>query len=55
MFLEAGRLVYQDTIFLGDLTTDADDVFLGSEILTISGPRTEDETLLCQVVMQELG
>ena len=55
---DVGKITFQDTVFLGDLTTDDDDAFISSEILGISGPHPEAEsdfTLFCEVFEDALG
>jgi hypothetical protein len=55
---DVGRIVFQDTVYLGDLNTDVDDQFLAGQILRINGPHPEadsDFALFCQVFTEVLG
>lgn len=55
---DVGKITFQDTVFLGDLTTDTDDALISSVILGISGPHPEAEsdfTLFCEVFEDALG
>jgi hypothetical protein len=55
---DVGRIAFEDTVYLGDLTTDADNAFISSRITRINGPHPEadsDFQLFCQVFTQALG
>ncbi|MFL5761431.1 MAG: hypothetical protein ACJ789_17050 [Thermomicrobiales bacterium] len=55
---DVGRISFSDVLYLGDLSTDADDAFVSSTITGITGPHPDAESdfaLFCQAFTQVLG
>ena len=58
VLMDVGSISFSDVIYLGDLSTDADDYFVGSRITDINGPHPEAEsdfTLFCQIFTGIMG
>jgi hypothetical protein len=56
--MDVGSISFSDVIYLGDLSTEADDSFVGSTITDINGPHPEAEsgfTTFCKVMNDILG
>jgi len=58
VLMDVGSISFSDVIYLGDLSTEADDSFVGSTITDINGPHPEAEsgfTTFCTVMNDILG
>jgi hypothetical protein len=56
--VDVGTISFSDTLYLGDLSTTADNSFISSEITGITGPHPEAESdfvLFCQIATAVLG